>query len=319
MKKLSVAVILIAIGSVFFLRSAEKPLPQQQQQRKKKSSKKIFLGPRRTTGRTKEAPASVVPPNCRLLKDRLEEIDFNLPAEEWLAGLEERDLKACDSAKYAKRMETIQAECFRSRDAEKCGIELVFLRSLLRTEGVTDGDDKEMLADLILSQFTKDLPDFPQLERLTSKLMDLDPSGASVQKLWAMSKLLSQRDLSNLPPDLSEEIRARVDPELLDDRELLGLNLLLENGTDPEKIEGSLRERMEADPDDSYLHEILGWSLWNQNKRAEALAELERAIELNPKDQWLRDLQRNLGSGNASVHSYQGRLMLGVETDDLFN
>ncbi|HXH30019.1 MAG TPA: tetratricopeptide repeat protein [Bacteriovoracaceae bacterium] len=320
MKKLLSIGAVIAIGSIVYFTYPPKKITAQKQEerRTQSSSRKIFLGPRKNVAKKSKVPDLKID-GCDNLKNNLERIDFNLDTTDWLAQLDADHLANCKNEKFSARIASIKSKCLTGTPTEDCGIELVFLRSLIRTDGIVDGEDKETLADLILGQFTDKEPDFGKLEHYTSKLLDLDPSGRAVQKLWAMSKLLSNEELSQLPPNLKEEIQSRVDPDLLDDEQMLGLGLILENGVNPEKIEGALRQRLENLKPSSQLHEALGWSLWMQNRREEARAELSKALQLNPNDPFLKEMAQKITSPTADVNSYQGRLSLGVEVEELFN
>ena len=49
--------------------------------------------------------------------------------------------------------------------------------------------------------------------------------------------------------------------------------------------EATLREGLRVSPDDATLHHALGLSLVRQRKGTEALAELKRAVELDPDNE----------------------------------
>ena len=97
-----------------------------------------------------------------------------------------------------------------------------------------------------------------------------------------------------------------------------GLKLAVETGLEPGNVEQFAREVLNQN-ESSKMQEILGWSLWRQSRYEEAEAALKRAIELNPNDPWLKEQLEKIHSENAGDESYQARISLGFNLEDLYN
>jgi hypothetical protein len=63
---------------------------------------------------------------------------------------------------------------------------------------------------------------------------------------------------------------------------------------------------------------MLGWSLWQQGRRTEALNELDAILAMK-KDPYLQKLRKILADPHAKKDSFPGRLSLGVRLEDLWN
>lgn len=315
MKKLSFLGFLIVIGvALFYLSQDSKKEAVPSLMKAATPSKNLFLGKRAAL----VTQASEQIDGCSELRNQLDSIDFTLPAKEWRAVLSLELLKTCSDPEIFERTKLIQETCFDKKDDDLCSTNAVFLRAYLRTKGLKNSDDKEQLADLVLREFAKGMPDFKNLKNLAEKLMNMDPKQLAYQKLWAMSKLIASVDSKKSPLDLADDIYGRVDPEMWEDPQMKGLDLALKTGFDPQEIESMTREAL-AQKDDSWTREALGWSLWKQGRKSEALDNLRRAIQLNPKDPWLQEQYKRVKSKGAGPDDYHGRISLGVSVEDLFD
>ena len=320
MKRVSLLGILVltAVVSYFFL-SKEKDLSYKKSEiLNTAGTKELFLGARKSLPAQAQVQGQVVQDNCSDITSQLESIDFTGPIEDWLEIINLDSLNTCKDPSTLEQIATLKKNCFDEFDEKICGQNAVFLRAALRTRNIEDGEDRELLADLILKEFSGKMPDFNKLANFAEKLMDMDPDQKAYQKLWASSKIISKLGPNSSPMDVAEEINNRVGDEFLNDPDMIGLKLAMKTGFNPQSVEEFAREFL-SQKDSSTMHEVLGWSLWKQNRINEAIAELNRAIDLNPNDKWLLEQLQKVQSKNANTDSYQARIQLGFDYQDLYN
>lgn len=269
-------------------------------------NRKLFRGKRKNLSNDKKPEVQT----CDVLLTQLNDLD--LSGEE-LNDFDKLNFDGCDAETVKLAKEVCSETKF-----EKCLTQIVFLRAKLRTRGIETSEDPEMVADLIITEFNKTPPNFNKLEKLVGELLEQNPENKNFQKLWAMNKFLANIDKKPLPANLKESIYERVDPEVLDDPEFMSYRMFLETGLDPSRAEEFSRSLVEQFPNRADAHEVLGWSLWQQNRRAEAITELERAIRLAPHDEWLRRTYKNVKDPKADRGAYQGRMSIGVKLEDLY-
>lgn len=279
------------------------------------SSRKVFLG-----ARSKTITPSIVQNSCDELTSRLEDMDFNIPLEDWIMKFSANDFKECVLPEYSDRFQDIQIHCFEKLSEKECLTDAILLRAILRTRGIADSEDRDLMADLILSEFANKtkIPDFEKLEKLSARMLEIDPDQASYQKLWASSKVIAKLSKGKSVTNLETQINERVNPEVWNDPNMKGVKLAMMTGLEPENVEEYARGYL-SQKSDSSMHEVLGWSLWRQNRRAEALVELQTAMKLNPNDVWLKQQLIQLNSDSANSESYQARISLGIDVRDLYN
>jgi tetratricopeptide (TPR) repeat protein len=297
---------ILAGGLLFFARKKEKSpvlvLPQETS-----SNKKLFLGKR-----VKTVLRGEVSDPCGTLKSALEQMDFN----EKPANLDINLFKQCTDPAVIEEQMLVLENCF-PKIKEECQARLLFVRSILRTKNATEPYDKETIADLIIMEFSKKEPDFKKLEKLVKNLLRDDPKNPNYQQIWAMAKFIGSGDPRNQRAGLKEDIYAQVDPEVLNSKDMDGLRIFLETGLDPLKVEQMSRNMLSDDPNRQGSRETLGWALWQQGRRDEALTQLAQALAINPKDDWLRKMYENLQKPGAKKEDYMGRLSLGVKFEDI--
>jgi tetratricopeptide (TPR) repeat protein len=283
------------------------------------SSRKLFLGPRKKslTSLTVGQPLKN-PDSCEVVNLQLGNIDFNIPVIDWVERLTLSDLEKCARSEFKDRVVSIKINCFEKLDEQICTQQAVFLRAILRVRGVTDAEDQDLLADLVISEFAGNTPDFHKLEKYSEKLMSIDPNQASYQKLWVSSKVISRMEDSKSPTDLADELAERVDGEVWNDPEMQGLKMAVSTGLLPDNVEEYARGYL-TKKSDPRMHEVLGWALWRQNRYAEAVHELQKAIDLSPNDKWLKNQMDKVSSGDANTETYQARISLGINLQDLYN
>lgn len=305
---LTIFVLLSCVGTYLYLRDQKKE--EKAVVKNEAIAKRLFLGKRNQFNTDTKETSSKESDSCNKLKVALNDLDFTQKD----IRLESLDL-SCDLPEIVERIKRVKEIC--GQVSNDCLNSLVFLRAVLRTQNLKEAMTQEEIADSILKEFSKKVPDFKILQKLAEKLLDINPSDKKFQELWAMAKLLSN-DLQKLPVNLAEEIYGKVDPSLWEGSQMKGLQVILESGMNAKKMESFLLNDLKKNPNDSFSYELLGFALWKQNRRQEALESLDKAIALNPKDEWLRKMRKDLNSEKADVHSYQGRLSLGVNIDDLF-
>ena len=265
--------------------------------------------------------SSAVSDVCEQVGVQLDDIDFNLPFKDWLEALSLPKLGECENAEYQQRIALIQEKCLikKSVSKDECMTNLVMLRSLIRAKKIKDPTSRDELADMIMAEFSKKDPDFKKLKNFSRELLNKDPGDKPVQKVWAMSAVISG-DPKNIDPALAEEIYETLDPEQMNtDPELRGLDVILKTGLKPASVEVYSRDILAQNPKDLSSREMLGWSLWQQGRREEAIAQVDAILALNPKDQWLKEMRRRLTDPKASKDSYAGRLNLGIRLEDLWD
>jgi Flp pilus assembly protein TadD len=97
-----------------------------------------------------------------------------------------------------------------------------------------------------------------------------------------------------------------------------GLKMAVSTGLLPDNVVEYARGYL-TKKSDPRMHEVLGWALWRQNRYSEAIHELQRAINLSPDDSWLKDQMGRVLSGDANTETYQARISLGINLQDLYN
>lgn len=310
MKKIIALLTVALIGATAFYFYPESTEPQISSNQTTQTSKSLFLGKRPQLQLESADPSETKA--CLELASSLD--DLNL---EETVDFPEELLSTCKEGEFAVKLEEVRSSCFEKKSKHSCQLSLLFLRSLIRTKNHEGVATEHSLADEIVGEFSKKNPDFKKIEKISSRLMTMNPS-FPIQKLWAMSKLLSQDDLK-ITDNLSDEIYSRVDPQLLEDSDMQDLDLLLKTKMDPSLIEQHLRSALESRPDNSRAHENLGWALWKQGKRQEAIEALETAVRLSPGDDWLSTMLREVKSPGSDENAYKGRLQLGFNFEDLFS
>lgn len=320
MKKLSLLgmMTLIMGGTLYFLLPVVDKQSDEAHVLRPQVSKaqELFLGSR-TQSNSLLSKSLALSSLCDELTTKLNNIDFNLPVEEWVEQLDAESIAECSDPAFSNRLKALTASCLDELNDQECSFNAVLLRSILRTKGIEDSEDRTQLADLVLREFANGTPNFKKLMKFSEKLMDLDPGQLSFHKLWAMSKVIDAMDRKVSPTKFADEIEKRIHPDVWRDEQMMGLDLALKTGFEPANVENVVREML-GERNDSRLHEILGWSLWKQNRRAEALQQLKAAIKTNPKDVWLKEQYQKVSSGKAGLNDYQARFSLGFNFNDLF-
>ncbi|MBA2403910.1 MAG: tetratricopeptide repeat protein [Bdellovibrionales bacterium] len=322
MKKVSLLglLVLTIIFSFFVLsKQNEAVIVSNPQKINLSSTRKLFLGARKkATAIEASTQTATVSDGCEEVTSQLELVDFNIPADEWLETLQLSVMEKCALPEFKQRIASIKAACFDSLDEAICTQQALFLRSLLRTRGITETEDQDLLADMVISEFADSTPDFHKLETISEKLMNINPDQASYQKLWASSKIISTMYDNKSPAALAEELAEKIDDHVWNDTEMQGLKMAVATGLTPDNVEGYARGFL-SQKKDPRMHEVLGWALWRQNRTAEAVQELKRAIALSPDDPWLKDQLGKVLSTDADKESYQARISLGINLQDLYN
>lgn len=315
---LGLLIISLAAG-YFFLYQAPKPVSDPIVQKKSQtSSRKLFLGARKKSPKKIQGTASDISDGCEELTNNLETIDFNAPVTEWVLNFDQAAFSKCQLPVFKERLALIQKYCFHEFLESECSTHAVFLRAQLRTRGVEDGEDQELLADLILNEFAGNKPDFKKLTKISEKLMVLDPDQKAYQKLWASSKVVNKLMDGKSAMDAALDVNERVSPDLWNDPAMNGIKMAMATGLEPGNVEGYARGYL-SQKSDAVMHEVLGWALWKQNRKDEAISELERAIAMKPKDPWLKEQLKKVKAKGANANSYEARITLGVDLNDLYN
>jgi tetratricopeptide (TPR) repeat protein len=319
MKKVSLFLGILLFATFVYMFVSDNNQTQLLSQSPKASSgtRKLFLGARAKSSNisTTENP---YPNECLTLTSQLEVIDFNESSEDWRQSLEFSALDECEDEAAQARIADVHTFCFDNFQEDECARHTVFLRALLRTKDIHDSDERDILADLILREFAGETPDFKQLINHSDKLLSLEPNQPSFQKLFAAASVISALDGKADLAALKSALDQRIDSDLWQDTEMQGLKLAVETGLEPGNVELFARELLNQN-ESSKMQEILGWSLWRQNRFEEAEDALRRAIELNPHDPWLKDQLKKIHSKNAGEDSYQARISLGFNLEDLYN
>lgn len=322
MKKVSLAGILVltfVVSYVFLFKQDDAGVASQSDSLEVSRSRKLFLGARKNiSSTTTEKSPTIAADGCEVVTLQLEDVDFNIPVKDWVETLELSTFDKCQLPEFKTRIASIKTNCFDKLDEQACAQQAIFFRSLLRTKGVTEAEDQDLLADLIISEFANASPDFHKLEKYSEKLMNLDPNQAAYQKLWASSKVIASLTDKKSPTSLAEELSQRIDEKVWNDSEMQGLKMAVATGLIPDSVEEYARGYLST-KNDTRMHEVLGWALWRQNRYAEAVQELQRAIALNPADKWLKDQLTKVTSKDADLETYQARISLGINLQDLYN
>lgn len=320
MKKVLLLGLLIAsslAGYFYWFQDTAPVSTPQIVQKSKEGSRKLFLGARKKTPTT-NIVKSETRDGCEELTSNLETIDFNSPVSEWVLDFDQAAFGKCQLPEFKDRLSQIQKSCFDKFIDTECSTHAVFLRAQLRTRGIEDGEDQELLADLILTQFANNQPDFKKLTKLSEKLMVLNPDQKAYQKLWASSKVVNKLMSGKSAMEVAEEVSERVNPDLWNDPTMNGIKMAMATGLEPGNVENFARGYLSQKPD-AVMHEVLVWALWKQNRQAEAITELQRAIAMKPNDQWLKDQLKKVQGKGANADSYEARITLGVDVRDLYN
>lgn len=311
MKKIIVLILAVTSLAAFYFYSKENsPKVSVPRPSLVSANKKLFLGKRQKVLTTQVD-------NCFDITTNLSNLDLNLPVDEFMASIDFEALKRCDRKEWQERIKSI-SECSK-KNKQECQMHVFFLRSILRTEGIKEGFDQETLADLITREFSTKNPNFKNILKHASALLDRDPSNHNFQKLWAMSKLMSQDKLDKLPEGFAETVYKRLDPEIRDSQSLRSMRFLMDTRLDPVLGQSYAENLVNTYPKDSDTYELLGWTLWKQGKRDEAIAQLETAMRLNPDDMWLPKMYKDIKDPNAKMDAYQARMHLSFRLEDLFN
>lgn len=323
MKKLALLGLLILGGVAGYLLWSQSSQTESVAQNKitsksPSSSRKVFLGARKNKISKSQMSSDQKLDGCEDLTSHLESLDFNAPVTEWVEGFDRKAFGKCQLPSFKERMSQLQKDCFDEYQEAQCATHAIFLRASLRTRGLDDGEDLEILADLVIREFADNKPDFKKLRKLSDKLLLIDPDQKSYQKLWASSEVVAKLYEGKSAMEVADLVNDRVSPDLWNDPTLSGVKLAMATGLEPLNVESFARGYL-AEKSDSSMHEVLGWSLWKQNRKNEAIAELNKAIAMSPKDQWLKDQLKKVQSRNADSESYQARIQLGVNLGDLYN
>lgn len=280
----------------------------------KTKSNKIFLSKRETPMEVK-----IKSDWCSHVSSRLDNIDFNLELKDWLSSLKKEEFQGCDDPELKDRVSLILSNCFSEKlNKDECFTNLIMFRSIMRARNIKDPSTRAELADLIMAEFSKKTPDFKKLKDFSSELLNSDPNDKPVQKVWAMSAVING-DPKNLSPDLIDEIYKTIDPEEMQtDPELRSLDVIMKTKLKPDSVEDYTRDLLKNNPKDAASREMLGWSLWQQGRRDEAIAQVDAILAIK-KDPYLEILRKKLSDPTATKDSYPGRMSLGIRLEDLWN
>lgn len=309
--------LLLGLGFYFYPRG-QKPRVAQVPKKSAPSSRKLFLGSRKTTPPQTVFIKSDSLEGCEELTLQLAEVDLTVPVRDWVEAFEKKALVGCDLPEFADEVRLLREHCFEKLTDESCTQQAIFLRAGLRTRGLTDAEDREMLADLILREFKgKSGPDFARLKKFSNKLLELDPSQPAIQKLWVTSAVVDKLMSGKSPTEAAKDISDRLDEKIWLEPEMQGIRLAVATGMKPQGVEDYARGYL-SKKEDPLMHEMLGWALWKQNRQAEAIEQLEQAIALSPKDPWLQNQLKVLKEKGSNPDSYQTRISLGINLGDLY-
>ncbi len=308
----------VSVAAVFILyQKSHHHLPESEKQIQKARTKELFLGKRQahSVARVEDKVFA----GCEELETTLNDLDFRRPPSEWATTLELRELDNCEDPALEQILTGATTACFGKKvNHNQCVQQLMVLRSMLRTRFAVDANDPENVADLIIREFSnKKDPDFKKISQMSEKLLDMNPTNLNFQKLWAMSKLMA--NVKNVPDGLADEIYRRLDPDMMEDPDFQAYRMFLETKMDPMLAEDFSRDFVEMYPQRSQAYEMLGWSLWQQGRKDEAREQARLALKFNPQDPWLLKLNKDLNSKNSNRGSYQGRLQIGIQLEDLYN
>jgi hypothetical protein len=249
--------------------------------KKYKESRKIFLGRKAITENLTDHEG------CLTAATQINEVDFNIPLKEWLETLNDKDFEHCTDPELQERAALIRKHCFGTKiNDDDCYTNLLMFRSIIRVRSIKEPSSREELADMIMAEFSKKTPDFKKLKEFSKELLNRDPNDKPVQKIWAMSAVIDA-DPKNLKPELVNEIYKTLDPEQIDtDPELRGLDVIMKTKLEAGAVEDYTRDLIERNPKDMSSREMLGWSLWQQGRRDEAIAQID-TILASKKDPYL--------------------------------
>lgn len=294
-----------------------KPIPQVSPataSKKKPSNKQLFFGKRPKLKST--LPVASV---CDDVQTSLDDMDFMNENVELITEAQLDQLKTCLSPEFHPKLAEIKSLCFgKNGNKQLCFSNVVMLRGVLRSKHLLNPETRSDLADLMMSEFAKPVPDFKKLKSLAKKLLLQDPNDLPVQKVWAMSSVVASGDPAKITDAEVDEIYQVMDQKFVEsDPELRGLNVILKTKLNPQSVEQLTRDYLTSNPEDLSSKEMLGWSLWQQGRREEAIAQVD-AILLQKDDPWLRDMRNKLAAPDAKKDSYQGRINIGIRLEDLW-
>jgi tetratricopeptide (TPR) repeat protein len=313
------APVLILAGVYIFKQNQAKPQFRTTPTVKINRNREIFLGKRKPIA-AKTTVAAAPQVVCTELTRALSDLDFSGSVNDFSGLIREEDLRGCQAKEYAADISAVLKNCYGTNPSPPdCQKNLLYLRSALRTQNLESADDQETIADLLIKNFYAKEMNMQKVSELSEKLLDIDPGNQPVQKLWAMSKFLAQKDMTNLPEGFQEEILAKVDPEVAESGEFRTYQIIMETGLDPVRAEEEARYFVEDYPEQAESHEILGWSLWHQGRREEALQEVRQAVQLAPQDQALQTMYQALLDPRATRETYTGRINMGIQLEDLYD
>ncbi len=280
----------------------------------KPKSNKLFLSKRETPMAVK-----IKSDFCSHVSSQLDNIDFNQDVKDWLSLLKKEDFQGCDDPELKERVSLIINNCFAKKlTKDDCFTNLIMFRSIMRARNIKDPSTRSELADLIMAEFSKKEPDFKKLKDFSGELLKSDPNDKPVQKVWAMSAVING-DPKKLSPELIDEIYKTIDPEeMMNDPELRSLDVILKTKLKPDNVESYTRDNLKNNPKDISSREMLGWSLWQQGRRDEAIAEVDAILAIK-KEPYLVALRKKLTDPSATKDSYPGRMSLGIRLEDLWN
>lgn len=313
--------LLIFLPLIYFIRGGSKSAPEEihvaapkNKPVPRQNSRRVFLSKRKV-----QSQGAAVDP-CEKVAQKLSEIDFNAEVPEWIEAVKVESFDSCRLPELQERIAQIRANCFAEKvNQNECLANLLMYRSFMRSKKITEPTTREELADLIMGEFSKSEPDFKRLKVLASELLRQNPNDRPVQKVWAMAAVISEGDPRRIRPELVEEVYRTLDPEAINtDPELRSLDIILKTGLRPDSVESYVRDILRSNGNDLNAREMLGWALWQQGRRKEAIAQVD-SILAQKDDPYLRNLRRALLDPKANEKSYSGRLSLGVQLEDLWN
>ncbi len=271
-----------------------------------------------------EATTSATPiietKSCSELGNVLNEIDFDDSLDKILDSISKEQVEGCKHEAFISRVSSIVEACFGPERLSHCNTELMFLRALMRAPFLEEPYNQAAIADLLMVEYSKASKERDQrkLADLTKRLLEKDPRNRKFQKLWAVVAYDSQVKLHKFPKKgLKKEIYETLDPAAWKKLELFRWHV--ESGNNQEKFQAIVRNSISHYPGYAASHEALGWSLWQQNKREEALEQLMVASSLWNKTSYYPDLIKKLNSPDAKLEDFPAYVNIGVEWKDLYN
>jgi|GEM_PF-3729118 len=234
-------------------------------------------------------------------------------------SLAEKDFMQKCMLQHERRSDVVDDDCARALFLMRASV----TRLLLKDKPVSEITDLKQLSDLMFAEFVgksgeSDPPDFARLGQVAERMLELNPNLYAAAKVATFSDL--EKGMSEKTPEAWQKAQAalkRAETMNPEDPDLTDTAMAIQTqGFDPARTVDEANRMLQEDPNDDRGYFFLAYGQWKANDRQAAIANLQKAIDLNPSREDYRQIMNEITAPKADGDSFKGALSVTVSDDD---